>query len=243
MTIKRKRIIVFSSLIVLIPILISGWYFLKMKSEISKMHTAETGVIIKDTLVCINDGTCDSYLVKTGDSYILFDAGSDIDIIKNEMQKLEINPEKVIAVFITHSDWDHVASIPLFKTASLFISKQEEQMINGETERALIFSNGIDRTDYKTLNDNETVLINDISVKGVLTPGHTPGSMCYIVNSKYLIIGDALSIENGKAVGFSDFFNMDSETALKSMEKLKNLDGVEIICTGHSGYTSYKSIF
>lgn len=238
-----KRIILTSSIILSIVIIFSGWFYLKMKSETGKMHPAQTQAIIPGNLFCIKDGFCNIYILKNDNGYLVFDAGNDIETIKNELIKLKIDPEKVTTLFLTHTDRDHVASIPVFKNAAIYLSKDEEQMINGKKSRILFFGNSIGHVPYKTVSDGDTVYINNIMVKCILTPGHTPGSMCYLLNGKYLITGDALALENGKVIGFSDFANMDTKTALKSIEKLKNLTGVEIICTAHSGFTTYSGAF
>lgn len=62
-----------------------------------------------------------------------------------------------------------------------------------------------------------------------MTPGHTPGSMCYLVNGRDLFTGDSLSLKAGRAGLFNEFFNMDSETQKKSLRKLKNTPGVQFI--------------
>jgi glyoxylase-like metal-dependent hydrolase (beta-lactamase superfamily II) len=61
--------------------------------------------------------------------------------------------------------------------------------------------------------------------------------MCYLVNDKYLFTGDALSLKNDKIDEFNNFFNMDSEMALKSIEKIKNLNNIDYIFTAHYGYS------
>ena len=243
MTKTKKRIIWISILVISILIIFVGGYYLKMKSEISKMHCSETQEIVKDSLFCLKDGYCNVYLVKKNDTYVISDAGNDLESVKNELSKLNIDPKKVSAVFLTHTDGDHVASIPLFKNATIYLSKDEEQMINGKISRFFLFNNDIGKVAYKTLLDGETITINNITVKGILTPGHTIGSMCYVVDGKYLITGDAAALENGKLTGFSGFFNMDTKTALQSMEKLKNIPGIEYICTSHSGFAQYKTVF
>jgi len=107
------------------------------KSEIDSMSPLETKKVMEN-VTSIKDKYVNMYLIKDEDSYIAFDAGDDVDIIEQEFIKLKINPDKVTAVFITHSDFDHVAAIGLFKNADIYLSKQEEQLINGETSRFLL---------------------------------------------------------------------------------------------------------
>jgi glyoxylase-like metal-dependent hydrolase (beta-lactamase superfamily II) len=177
------------------------------------------------------------YLIKTNDSYVAIDAAINLKNVKKEMDKLNIAPERVTAVLLTHTDSDHVGAIKLFKNAKVYISSNEEQMINGKTVRAaFIMKNRLDST-YQTIKDNQKIDISGLSVKGILTPGHTPGSMSYIINDKYLFTGDTLSLKDQKVELFNEFFNMDSATEEKSISKLAVLSDIKYIFTGHYGYT------
>ncbi len=211
---------------------------LKSKSEIDKMTPLETTDLFEN-IISIKDKYVNMYLIKDEDNYIAIDAGDDIDVIAEEFKKLKINPEKVIAVFLTHTDFDHVAAIELFKNADIYLSKQEEQLINGKTNRFYIVGNNLKREDYLLLEDRQVLNIGNTEIQGILVAGHTPGSTCYLINNEHLFIGDALSLKNGKIDRFNEMFNMDTETAVKSMNKLTNIPNVKYIFTAHYGYGDY----
>jgi len=117
-------------------------------------------------------------------------------------------------------------------------------MINGEVSRFLFFGNSLNGRAFITSEDNQEIIISNQKIKGILVPGHTVGSMCYLVNDKYLFTGDALSLKNGKVEPFNKFFNMDSEKALESINKLKELPKAKYILTAHYGFSNeYKSAF
>ncbi len=99
-------------------------------------------------------------------------------------------------------------------------------------------SNHISTTVYTLLDDRQTVNFGNITVKGYLTPGHTSGSMCYLVNGKYLFTGDVLSLKAGKIGRFNKFFNMEDEEANRSIGNITNIPGAEYIFTAHYGYTN-----
>ena len=66
--------------------------------------------------------------------------------------------------------------------------------------------------------------------------------MCYLVNDKYLFVGDALSIKDGKIGKFNEFFNMDHKMAIKSIVNITKLPEAEYIFSAHYGYTNdYKN--
>ncbi|MDY6856752.1 MAG: MBL fold metallo-hydrolase [Thermodesulfobacteriota bacterium] len=232
----RKRTLQLSGIVVGIIVLIVIGLMIKLKSEMNKMTPIETMELFED-ITSVKDSYVNMYLIKDKESYIAIDAGDNRDVIEDELKKMKINPDKVSAVLLTHTDFDHVAAIELFKNATVYLSKQEEQLINGITKRFFIIGNKINTKDYRLLEDGQVLNIGNIVIQGILTAGHTPGSMCYLINDKYLFTGDVLSLKNGKIDRFNEFFNMDTRTAVKSMGKLTNIPNVQYIFTGHYGYS------
>ena len=230
-------------ILILLVVILFVWYGIRAKSETKKMNPAETGQLT-DSIYAIKDSFVNLYLIKSGNSYVAIDAGNSVDAVIQGLNKLRICPDNVVAVLLTHTDGDHVAALKLFSKASVYISKQEEKMINGEVSRFLFFGNSLNGRAYTTLEDNQELNILNIKVKGILVPGHTEGSMCFVVNDTFLFTGDALSLKNGKVDKFNKLFNMDSEMAAKSMDKLTNLPNVKYIFTAHHGYTNdYSTAF
>jgi len=184
------------SVVVVLGILMGGFYF-KMKSEIKKMSVVETSRVAPNVFA-IKDSFVNMFLVKDSDNYVAIDAGSDIKTVGKELESIRIDPEKIVAVVLTHTDGDHVAALRLFKNATVYLSKDEEQMINGKRAKMMFFHNKMSATKYTLLDDQQTIRIGNVSIKGIMTPGHTPGSMSYVVNDKYLFVGDAFGLNNGK---------------------------------------------
>ena len=236
-----KRILIVIGIIALLFTLISVGFIMKFKSETKGMHIIETKKIINN-IYSINDSFVNLFLIQDGNQYIAVDAGNNIEKVTGELKKLNINPDKIIAVMLTHTDRDHVAALKLFKNAKVYFSAQEVQMINGKKSKFLFFGNKIDSKEYTLLQDQQILTIGNIKIKGILTPGHTSGSMCYLVNDKYLFVGDALSIKDGKIGKFNEFFNMDHKMAIKSIVNITKLPEAEYIFSAHYGYTNdYKN--
>lgn len=236
-----KRILLVIGIIIVLIVILFGAYGYKAKSEMNKMNPAETSKIIENIFV-VKDSFTNMYLIKDSLNYIAVDAGNDLEVISEELEKLNINPEMVSAVLLTHSDGDHVAAVSLFKNAEIYLSKQEEQLINGETSRFLFFGNSIDTEKYSLIEDQQTFNIGNTKIKGILNPGHTPGSMSFLINDKYLFTGDAVSLKDGRIDKFNEFFNMDSEKAMESMDIITHIPSTEYIFTAHHGYTNdYKN--
>lgn len=198
---------------------------------------AATGSITDD-IYAINALMVNMFIIKYGNNTICVDTGTGGPIIRRSLKSLKIDPEEVSHIFLTHSDYDHAGGVGVFRDADILLSRQEEQMITGKRCRAfgMTHNKPINRR-YTLLDDNETVQIGDIIVKGIETPGHTPGSMSYLVNDEYLFVGDTLALIANKAHHFPAFINMDTGTQLKSIEKLSALKNVKMMLTAHSGYT------
>jgi len=52
-----------------------------------------------------------SCLVEIERRKILFDTGADGNILLHNMEKLNINPEDIDAVFLSHNHWDHIGGL------------------------------------------------------------------------------------------------------------------------------------
>jgi hydroxyacylglutathione hydrolase len=231
---KRTKWILIS--IGAVVLLLAGFiisYFVIFENESGKFQLLETNTQIGNVTV-LKDHIVNMYFVKNDDNYILFDAGENTQSVQNQMEQVGIDPDKVVAVFLTHTDFDHRASIDLFKNATIYISAEEEAMINGKTVRAFIISNTLSRS-YTTIKNNGDVIINGFTVKAIVTPGHTVGSTCYLLDGKYLFTGDALAIVNGRIEPFNEFFNMNTAQARQSISIITALENVETIFTAHYG--------
>ena len=215
-------------------------YLVIAKSAMKKMMPVETRQVTED-VYSIKTKYVNMYLVKDGGHFIAIDAGTKKGAVKDELKKLDIDPDRVRAVLLTHSDNDHAGGISLFDKAVIYLPEDEEQVINGETGRFLWFGNKIDTENYKLLKD-KSFRIGDLKIRLIPTPGHTAGSTCYIVNDKYLFTGDAVALDNGTIARFPKIINKNARKAKRSMNNLTGLDGVQYIFTAHYGYTdNYKA--
>lgn len=230
-----KKILIFLVILALLIVLFFITYIVRSRAAIKDMTPVETSQLTDD-VIAVRDAYVNMYLIKDGADYIAIDAGIRKKDIKDEFKKLGIDPERVRAVLLTHSDADHAGGISLFEKADIFLSGKEEQLINGETGRFLWFGNKLDARNYKLLDDKE-IKVDEIRVLPISNPGHTPGSVSYLVNEKYLFTGDALRLYNGSVVPFPRFINKKAHQARKSMQKLTDLDNVEYIFTSHYGYS------
>ena len=234
--------------VITILVLVKGYPYLylvvRSKAEIARMNNSclATGNITSD-IAAARDGHANVYLIKGAGGHIAIDAGEKAKVLESSLAQLGILPEEVTNVFLTHTDFDHCGAIEIFKNARVHIAKAEEWLIDGSMKRTftkyrLRWNNKL-RVPYRTMEDGEVLAIGDRKVQSILTPGHTPGSMCFLIDDKYLFTGDTIALEDGRFQRFVDLFTMDGDENVKSIHKLvRTLEGknVEYVFSAHHGY-------
>jgi glyoxylase-like metal-dependent hydrolase (beta-lactamase superfamily II) len=207
-----------------------------MNSIVKDMSPVKTGLVV-DGIYAIKDSYVNMFLVKDSNQYIAIDAGNDVKTISDGLKELNIDPNSVTTVLLTHTDRDHVGALELFKNAKIYISKPESQMLNGQKHKFLFFNNSLGGRPHTLLDDQQVLTFTKRKVMGILTEGHTSGSMCYLVDNKYLFTGDIITMKSGKIDQSIEFFDMDHPLAVKSVSIITKLSDVQYIFTAHCGYS------
>jgi glyoxylase-like metal-dependent hydrolase (beta-lactamase superfamily II) len=199
---------------------------------------------IADNVFQIKTRWVSMFVYVAGRSPICFDAGIREGPIKRAFDDLGLALNQVSSVFLTHTDRDHVGGLSLFTSADVYLSVDEEQMVNGTTPRGLRFvHNAPLKRGYKLLGDGDVVRAGRTQIKALATPGHTPGSMSYLVDDSFLFVGDTVALLHGKVRAFSrrrlgDRIHMDITTQTASIRKLAQLKDVSLMATAHTGFTT-----
>jgi glyoxylase-like metal-dependent hydrolase (beta-lactamase superfamily II) len=216
---KGTRTALAVAVIVVVALGAPTWrYLYSSKKAMADFTPVDTGAIA-DGVVAIRDDFVNVWAFEAGDSWILFDAGTDAARLVASLEGMGIKASEVKAIFLTHSDYDHVKAVSRFPNAARYLSVDEAPLVSGKAHRAFVFNNRFDGP-YRTLRDGEVTRIGNREIEALVTPGHTPGSTCFLVDGEYLVTGDALGIRDGKIGVFSEFFNMDSGEAARSIGKL-----------------------
>ena len=231
----KKKILIAVGVLAGVAILIAGFVLVPFLIEVRKMTPVATGEVVPGVFA-IRDDFVNLYLVKGKDGYVMIDGGSGAAAVEEGLRTLGILKDRISAVFLTHSDSDHTAALAVLGDVPLFVGSEEERIIKGPEYRMFFTRNSLpDRR--RLLAGGETVDSDGVIVQAFRTPGHTPGSRCYLVNGRWLFTGDTISLKEGKAGPFVERFNMDTPTEIVSIGKIAKLNGVEAVFTAHHGWT------
>jgi glyoxylase-like metal-dependent hydrolase (beta-lactamase superfamily II) len=155
---------------------------------------------------------------RTGDA-VLVDAANEHDLLLEMCRTLGVR--KVIE---THGHWDHIQAVPQIRDAGyeVAITQADAKMLPS----------------YDLIMEDEDVMeIGDLRIHHLLTPGHTPGSMCFTVaGTPILLSGDTL-FPGGP--GNTTFEGGSFPTIIESLERrLFTLDAETIVLPGHGSSTT-----
>lgn len=133
---------------------------------------------------------------------------------------------KVTKILLTHNHFDHVEGVEAVVAATgaeVLIHKADDRPIQKGTGRLI------------SLADGQEFKVGNLLVTALNTPGHTPGSTCYLVQApedptQHLFTGDTLFQGN---CGRSDLPGGDPKILFQSLAKLKALDPTTKIYPGH----------
>jgi glyoxylase-like metal-dependent hydrolase (beta-lactamase superfamily II) len=229
-----KRLLWVAAIIFGLIIIAAIIFLLNFISATKSMTPVETAAI-NDSVWSIKERFVNAFIFKGEKSYLMIDAGLGRKRFSQELDKLAINPDDITTILLTHTDGDHTGSVGLYKNAAVYMHRDEEQMINGTSGKSKYFKTKWKYGPYKLLEDNDTLTIDGLKVKIIHTPGHTPGSACYIIGNDYLVTGDNLILESGRYLHFIEQLNMNTPQQIESLKVLPPPGDFKYILTAHNG--------
>ncbi len=229
-----KRLLIATGILLGVIVIGAALFIINFISATKSMAPAETGAI-NDSVWCIKDRFVNVFIFKGEKGYLMVDAGISAKGIDNGLDLIGIKPEEITTLLLTHTDGDHIGATGLLTNPAVYMHKDEKQMIDGTTGKSKFMKTKWKYGQYNLLNDNDTLIIDGLSIRILHTPGHTPGSSCYIIGNEYLLTGDNLAFVNGQYVHFTEKFNMDTPKQEESLKKLPPSSDFRYILTGHNG--------
>ncbi len=154
----------------------------------------------------------------TGDA-VLLDAANEHERLLELCRRLGVR-----TVLETHGHWDHIQAIPQLREAgySVHVTPGDAEMLDAYDE---------------LLEDESVIEVGDLRLHTILTPGHTPGSICFRVeDAPVLFSGDTL-FPGGP--GATKFPGGDFDQIIESIDRrLFTLPPDTLVLPGHGDDTT-----
>lgn len=178
---------------------------------------------------------------KTGEAAIVDPAWYG-DAIKSVLESNNISLKYVL---LTHGHFDHILGaygLQKEEGAKVVIHKNDADHLI-DPKKSLCEGN-FPEPQYPvsadiTVKDGDVLTLGEEEIKVMHTPGHTMGSVCYILeNDRIIISGDTLFC---MTAGRTDFFDGSDELMVESLKRLIALDGDYSVLPGHNRATTLES--
>ncbi|HJQ48600.1 MAG TPA: MBL fold metallo-hydrolase [Amycolatopsis sp.] len=140
---------------------------------------------------------------------------------------------RLTGVLATHHHPDHVGGSMMGYTlaglAELLARQPVPVHVNRNESEFVQRVTGLSGTELTGHDHDDIVRVGEVPIRLLHTPGHTPGSQCFLVDGR-LVAGDTLFLEG---CGRTDFPGGDPEAMYHSLRALAGLDGDPVVYPGH----------
>ena len=184
--------------------------------------------------------TFSCYVIRHGNNVMVWDTGYLPGSVPNATNKpivdllkqINVSPEQVSFVGISHFHADHTGQLAPFKNATLLIGKGDwdgvtaTPPLGGANVKG--FTEWLAEKRKVEPQSGDKDVFGDGSVMMLRAPGHTPGHSILLVRLKdkgpVVLVGDAVHFqENYENMGVPGF-NFDRAQTIASMERIKQLE-------------------
>ncbi|MBO4283405.1 MAG: MBL fold metallo-hydrolase [Clostridia bacterium] len=149
--------------------------------------------------------------------------------------------KSVRAILLTHAHADHMLALKKWKAATgapILVGKYDRYALS-DPEANVSSLLGLQSGDFgnadRSLEDGEEIAVGSEKLTVLHTPGHTPGSLCFL-SSDALFSGDTLFALGG--VGRTDFFGGSEDAIEDSISELLALSPSLRVYPGHGPETT-----
>jgi glyoxylase-like metal-dependent hydrolase (beta-lactamase superfamily II) len=155
---------------------------------------------------------------ETGDA-VLLDAANEHELLLELCERLGVR-----RVIETHGHWDHIQAVPQLRDAgySVGVTAQDAGMLPSYDE---------------VIEDESVIDVGRLRLHTIHTPGHTPGSMCFLLEGHPILFSGDTLFPGGP--GNTTFPGGDFATIVRSLEqRLFTLPDDTLVLPGHGDQTT-----
>lgn len=155
---------------------------------------------------------------ETGDA-VLLDAANEHERLLELCQRLGVR-----RVLETHGHWDHIQAVPELRDAgySVGVTAQDAAMLPSYDE---------------VIEDDTVIGVGRLRLRTIHTPGHTPGSMCFLVEGHPVVFSGDTLFPGGP--GNTSYEGGDFPTIIESVDRrLFTLPADTLVLPGHGKPTT-----
>jgi len=139
---------------------------------------------------------------------------------------------------LTHGHFDHCGGVAAFlKSFDVSVYGHENDVTLAQCaskNKWRVRAEDCNITNF--VNDGDTILLGDFQIKVLHTPGHTMGSVCYIIDEN-MFSGDTLFHTD---IGRTDFNESNPAEMKKSLKKLAEIKEDYKVYPGHEESTTLR---
>lgn len=178
-----------------------------------------------------------SYIIHNGKDGIIIDPADSAETILKVVRDQNINIE---AILLTHGHGDHIGALNEVRdelNVPVYLSKNDLIVYNTPSMNlaAMLGLAEPDKQPDYLIEDGEVLDFKVGSIRAIETPGHTPGSMCFLIDNAVLVSGDTL-FEG--SIGRTDFEGGSWTEMKKSLDFLMTLPDDLQVLPGHGEATT-----
>jgi len=153
--------------------------------------------------------------------------------VRDLLETIAQDDMNLTGVLATHYHADHVGGSMMgmnIEGVSTLLELQPVPIhVNTNEATWVTRTTGISDTDLVKHSGGDKLRVGEIEITFVHTPGHTPGSQCFLVAQR-LVAGDTLFLEG---CGRTDLPGSDPGQMFSSLQKLSEMPPDTLVCPGH----------
>jgi glyoxylase-like metal-dependent hydrolase (beta-lactamase superfamily II) len=162
---------------------------------------------------------------------LLVDPAWNVDELLNLVEARDLTPA---GVAVTHYHPDHVGGEIMghqIEGVSDLIERRGLPVYVNRTEaEGLRKVTGLSKSDLRLMDSDERLEIGQVQIRFLHTPGHTPGSQCFLAENA-LVSGDTLFV---RGCGRVDLPGADADQMFESLRRLAALPEETVLYPGHN---------